>query len=140
MIFFLVNNLYYALYLGSKTMLYNNKGYVSIEDEYKLVNSYISVNPYLSKADIILKLKDYPGIYTDFNYIMSKKLYENITNEKLCRKIGKYIYNIGGFDGMRHIYSIVIQLSPLDICQNITIKNYSYNLSIYWDGIRCWSH
>jgi hypothetical protein len=114
--------------------------YFPIEKEHKLVNDYIGSHPFPSEDEFIYKLKSNIELYSHLYYTYTKTLYENITNEIKCRRIGKNIDKMAGFDGMKLIYCMVRDLSPLKDSQSTFIRLYYYNLTIYWDGVGYWEH
>lgn len=124
-----VHLLYYIMYK-----------YFPVEKEQKMLNDYISANPFPSEGEFIIKIRDFPGVYSKHYYDITKKLYENITNEILCRKVGRYIDHRWGFNTMKLIYCFVRDVSPLSQSNILRIRHYSYNITIYWDGIGYWEH
>ena len=83
-------------------------------------------------------LKNNIELFAEFNYEIARNLYENITDENKCKKIGQLINKRGGFTAMQAMYYIIRDYSPLAESKNTQIRAYSCILNYNWDGIGDW--
>lgn len=117
------------------------------KSEIKIMKEFISKNPYPSYDEIesiILSLepKEFAMFcYSEYGYENHKdckEIYENMTDMKICRKIGQRINDRGGFTAMQANYYVLKMCTPTFKSNSFVVKTFPSVIQSYFDGIGEW--
>ena len=90
------------------------QSYNTFQEEQNAVEEYVNDNPYPEYSEIYSKLPFKMRIeYGELNHMFCKKIYENITNDKVIEKCLKLLYRRGGERALTANYYTMLRYSPL---------------------------
>jgi len=123
------------------------KKFYTIEEEKNGINEFINKNGYPEFNKVLLLTqkmnKQYKDFfckiqYTQFTHVACKKLYENITDKELVKKIGVDLNNHGGMVYMQYVFYIVRDCTPFSESKNIVISTCPHLIEFFWKGVGKW--
>lgn len=119
----------------------------SEETENTIIENFVKNNKYPSYSDIEKKLPiNLKCEYGEPNHYYCKTIFENPTNLKIIRKMGRKIYERGGFQALQANYYTLMCYSPFGIEARLQPKMDAMVLSCWassyieyaWSGIGEW--
>ena len=104
------------------------------------VDYFVMNNKYKSEMEMERVLGNNLELLSEFNYDLTKRLYENIVNEEVVKEMGNIINERGGFQAMQATFYIVTMGSPWYKGSRSDQAYYAvkYLLNKWWDGIGKW--
>ena len=119
----------------------------------KKIADYVLKNKFPTMMEILDKIKkedpdklkyyaenniNFARDYNEEIHLICKRIYENITNEKIVRECGQILYDKIGFRGMQACFYVLNLYSPLAASTNKEIRHCTVDIQYDWDGIGEW--